>query len=154
MRWAIRSIGLMVGCIGVGGFCLLFLRPGPPSVATVCPGASTKSQGVSAILPQNNCTPALTAQAARAYVGAHLSLGHMTSEGTPTITSVVFTTVQGAETWSNISVDGSPNLVICVVMLQGTFSVYAPGGGAVVGHSAYVVFDAHTGNQIEVGMGE
>jgi hypothetical protein len=128
-------------------------------VSVTCPGPpdSISSQGGTAIQPRNDCTPSFTQQDARDYVANSASLGKIGSDGQPTVTRVVFLTIadlgraSGDSEWE---ANYPASTLVCYVQLTGTFSVSGPpGANGASDNSAFIVFDAHTGNQIVVGTG-
>ena len=134
-------------------------------VPIICPGPSTPVDGVPAIRPRNGCTPSFTEQDVRSYLAANRQLALATEPnniafvGTPQIVSIRFLSLHGAApnrdpyapAWQ------LSDRVVCYVSLQGTFF---PIRGLPLPHhplrhfprSAYIVFDAHTGNVLGSGF--
>ncbi len=137
-----------------------------PRAPTICPGPWSPVDGVPAIRPRNGCTPSFTEQDVRSYLAANRQLALATKPndiafvGTPQIVSIRFLSLPAL----NLSRDPyAPawrlsDRVVCYVSLQGTFfpihrAVLIPDHP--VRHfprSAYIVFDAHTGNVLDSGF--
>jgi hypothetical protein len=119
--------------------------PRPPYTLSA-PGAPT-------IQPRNNCTPSFTEQDVRDYLARQgVPLFHIEVVGHPTVEQVVFLSIRdlgqqtGDSAWlSNYSAD----MVVCYVVLRGTFRYAgAPGSGVHTVSTASILFDAHTGNML------
>jgi len=137
-----------------------------PRAPTICPGPWSPVDGVPAIRPRNGCTPSFTEQDMRTYLAANRQLALATEPndiafvGTPQIVSIRFLSLRGL----NLSRDPyAPawrlsDRVVCYVSLQGTFFPIhrlASLPDHPVLHftrSAYIVFDAHTGNVLGSGF--
>ena len=147
-------------------------------VAVVCPGPPygtigqgplqgrpyRASQGLPVIHPRNNCTPSFTQQDVRDYVahGAFLGAG-ISVTGKPTVTRVIFLTIRDLGrvssdpewyTFGKSMLDGYPlDMPVCYAGLSGTFTF--AGGIDPPSHesAAFIVFDAHTGNEFVTGPG-
>ncbi len=137
-----------------------------PRAPTICPGPWSPVDGVPAIRPRNGCTPSFTEQDVRSYLAANRQLALATEPndiafvGTPQIVSIRFLSLRGL----NLSRDPyAPawrlsDRVVCYVSLQGTFFTIhrlASLPDHPVLHfprSAYIVFDAHTGNVLGSGF--
>ncbi|MGZ6374331.1 MAG: hypothetical protein ACXWPI_06370 [Ktedonobacterales bacterium] len=147
-----------------GGRVWAFSRGVPSPVAVVCPGRRYTTNGLPIIHPRNTCTPSFTKQDVRDYVShnPHALFGRIVVEGTPTITSITFTTIRDL---SRISGDSTytanypADMVACVVELSGTF---IGDGGPVFSTTttaskpsplAFSLLDAHTGNELMEGLG-
>lgn len=178
MRDRIKRVGPVVAVVIVviafgatvyiarGGRVWASSRGVPSSVAVVCPGPeytaygrSYSDIGLPIIHPRNTCTPSFTKQDVRDYVShnPHALFGRIVVQGTPTITSITFTTIRDL---SRISGDGTytanypADMVVCVVELSGTFIGDGPIGVTLHPvHSAFAVLDAHTGNELMEGLG-
>ncbi len=129
-------------------------------VSVTCPGPpdSVSGQGSTGIHPRNDCTPSFTQQDVQDYLAHGVSLGKIGVVGQPTVTRVVFLTIgdlgraSGDSEWgANYPVD----LLVCYAELGGTFWVSGPpdGGTPPPDSAAFIVFDAHTGNQLVAGTG-
>ena len=138
-----------------------------PRAPTICPGPWSPVDGVPAIRPRNGCTPSFTEQDVRSYLAANRQLALATEPnniafvGTPQIVSIQFLSLRDL----NLSRDPYASAwqlsdrVVCYVSLQGTFF---PIRGLPLPHhplrhfprSAYIVFDAHTGNVLGSGSGD
>ncbi len=156
--------------IARGGRVWASSRGVPSPVAVVCPGPeytaygrSYSTIGLPTIQPRNTCTSSFTEQDVRAYVShnPHRLFGGIVVEGTPTVTSITFTTIRDL---SRISGDSEfaanypAEMVVCVVELKGTFI----GDGPLFSNTttapkpsslAYSLLDAHTGNELMEGLG-
>jgi hypothetical protein len=137
-----------------------------PRAPTTCPGPSSPVDGVPAIRPRNGCTPSFTEQDVRSYLAANRQLAlafepnYIAFVGTPQIVSIQFLSLHAL----NLNRDPyAPawrlsDRVVCYVSLQGTyFPIYGPRRlpDHPVRHfprSAYIVFDAHTGNVLDSGF--
>ncbi len=146
-----------------GGRVWAFSRGVPSPVAVVCPGRSYTTNSLPIIHLHNTCTPSFTKQDVRDYVShnPHRLFGRIVVEGTPTVTSITFTTIRDL---SRISGDSEfaanypAEMVVCVVELKGTFI----GDGPLFSNTttapkpsslAYSLLDAHTGNELMEGLG-
>lgn len=135
----------------------------------VCPGPTyrTTGDGLPAIHPRNDCTPSFTQQDVRSYLahGVREFLGTRTQvSGQPTVTRVVFFTIGDLgnapvgseyESWrSSMVVNYPPDMLVCYAGLSGTFTS-SDGLGGPPSHesAAFIVFDAHTGDQFGYGLG-
>ncbi len=170
-----RNRGLLIGALAclivvlaIGTFAYAMharTQPQPTSylglksrVALVCPGPtySTTGEGIPGIRPRNDCTPAFTQQDMRDYLAQGIPLGHVDVIGRPTVAQVVFVTVRnlGQATGNSGWLSSYPgDMVVCYVVLHGTFRVSGP-TGAGTSHTfstASILFDAHTGNELAVG---
>jgi hypothetical protein len=132
-------------------------------VSVVCPGPthSTTGQGGPGIRPRNECTPSFTQQDVRDYLAHGVNLGKIGVAGQPTITRVVFLTIgdlgraSGDSEWE---ANYPGVMLVCYAGLSGTFSMSGPPSGLSGGtphstSSAFIVFDARTGNQLVMGTG-
>ncbi len=129
-------------------------------VTVMCPGptVTVSEVGGPSIQPRNNCTPSFTEQDVRDYLAHVIGLGHIDVIGQWTVAQVVFLTIRdlGQQTgdceWeANYPAD----LVVCYVVLHGTFRVIGPhtSNPPRTVSTAPILFDAHTGNVLEVGAG-
>lgn len=114
-------------------------------------------QGIPAIQPRSDSVPAFTEQDVRDYINRGVNLGRIVAIGQPTITQVVFTTIHDL---GRASGDGSfernypADLPVCYVELRGDFRFFGPPGSAPQGvgiGTAFIVFDARTGNRFVTG---
>lgn len=164
------AIAVVVAAIGVVTYTMHTQAQGDSgsypglngAVSVSCPGPSdsVSSQGVPAIQPRTDCTPSFTQQDVRDFLAHLVSLGKIDIVGQPTITRVVFLTIgdlgraSGDSEWGANYPDG---LLVCYAELSGTFSVSGPPGPpddtARSNSAAFIVFDAHTGNQFAEGTG-
>jgi hypothetical protein len=132
-----------------------------PQVAAVCPGSPGPSPpGVPAITPRNDCTPSFTEQDVRDYVSHLHGLFKIGFVGQPTITHIWFITSEDAATMTNDTPSNLGSRMVCYVELRGTFTVDAPSGrdpeptvASGGSQTAFIIFDAHTGNWLEAGAG-
>jgi hypothetical protein len=129
-------------------------------VTLVCPGPTdtVSERGIPSIHPRNTCTPSFTEQDVRDYLAQGIPLGKIEVIGQPTVAQVEFLTIRdlgqatGDSEWE---ANYPANMVVCYVALHGAFRVFGP----VTSHppntvsNASIVFDAHTGNELEVGAG-
>lgn len=126
----------------------------PLQVAAVCPASpSPVSPGGSAITPRNDCTPSFTEQDVRDYVSHLHELFKIGFVGQPTITHIWFITADDAAKLTHDASSNSGAPVVCYVELHGTFTVDAPPGMGPLppDHTAFIIFDAHTGNMLGEG---
>ncbi len=134
--------------------------PSHTHVPLVCPGPTdtVSERGIPVIHPRNNCTPSFTVQDVRDYLAHAVPLGKIEVIGQPTVAQVVFLTIRdlGQATHdSEWEANYPSDLVVCYVALHGAFRVFGP----ITSHppntvsNASIVFDAHTGNELEVGAG-
>ena len=165
MGRANRFFALLVPCVIVGAIAYLFLSRGlltPVSVATVtCPGAPTGTIGVPAIHPRNDCTPSFTEQDVRDYFRSHPDLGRIGRIDGLTITRILFTTSHdGRRLIGGDSVGLPDDAIVCYVEMHGIMvarpQTALPGSSthqpSSVEATVWVVFDAHTGNELDVGL--
>lgn len=155
---------------GILASCAIFLalaytlRLGPfwaPAVVTgrACPGPSTPPYGFPAIHPHDNCTPSFTIQDVRTYVqtSGNFGLGHMGPAKNITVTQVIFTTSRDASRLMDGETTGLPDdAIVCYAELRGTASgqatflpVGVPAKESTQQVTIKVIFDAHTGNELE-----
>ena len=127
-------------------------------VTVVCPGPpyTLSAPGVPGIHPRNNCTPSFTEQDVRDYLAQGIPLDKIQVIGQPTVAQVVFLTIRDldqAKHDSEWEANYPADLVVCYVALHGTFRVFGPPGShsPATFSTAYIVFDAHTGNEFAVG---
>lgn len=153
-----------------GGRVWAFSREAPSPVAVVCPGPdytangrSYSTIGLPIIHPRNTCTPSFTKQDVRDYVShhPHALFGRIVVKGTPTITSITFTTIRDLGRISGDSeyeANYPADMVVCVVELRGTFigdgplfstTTTAPKPSPL----AFSLLDARTGNELMEGLG-
>ena len=106
-------------------------------------------------------TPPFTEQDVRDYLSRCMPLMKITHHGQITVTRVVFTAVAELDQASRrFGSNYPPDMPICYVELSGDFQVWGPPGvsgahparPASSSDTAYILFDAHTGNFIGVGM--
>jgi hypothetical protein len=129
-------------------------------VSVVCPGPTdtVSEQGVPGIRPRNTCTPAFTEQDVRDYLARGITLGKIEVIGQPTVAQVEFLTIRdlsqatGDSEWE---ANYPANMVVCYVVLHGTFRVSGPPTSHPPNtvSTASILFDAHTGNELVVGAG-
>ena len=136
-------------------------------VAVVCPGPpyGTVSQGplqgrpyrptgLPTIHPRTDCTPSFTQQDVRDYLAAHDVLISVDTQvvGRPTVTRVIFLTIgelgHAAQYSAGVGENFQLDMLVCYVELSGTFNTPPTSINA-----AYVIFDAHTGNELVWGLG-
>jgi hypothetical protein len=129
-------------------------------VTRVCPGPTdtVSEQGVPAIHPRNNCTPSFTEQDVQDYLAQGITLGKIEVIGQPTVAQVVFLTIHdlGQATHDSEWEANYPTaMVVCYVVLHGTFRVSGPPTSHPPNtvSTASILFDAHTGNELVVGAG-
>jgi hypothetical protein len=129
-------------------------------VSVVCPGPTdtVSAVGGPAIQPRNNCTPSFTEQDVRDYLAHGVGLLKIEVVGQPTVSQVVFLTIRdlGQATHDSEWEANYPgDMVVCYVVLHGTFRVFGPppSGTSHTFSNASIVFDAHTGNELQVGAG-
>jgi hypothetical protein len=140
-----------------------------PRAPTICPGLSSSLfDGTPAIRPRNDCTPSFTEQDVRSYLTANLEFALVdlqsglpngeTFVDRPQIVSIRFLSVRDL----NLSHDPDApawqlsDRVVCYVSLHGTFFPIhsSPSMRHLNFHSAYIVFDAHSGNVLGNGLGD
>jgi hypothetical protein len=176
-----RNRGLLIGALAsvvvvlaIAAFAyVLHARSQPPTTTTsslklpsytpvplVCPGPpdTVTAPGIPAIHPRNNCTPSFTEQDVRDYLAQGIPLDKIQVIGQPTVAQVVFLTIRDldqAKHDSEWEANYPADLVVCYVALHGTFRVFGPPGShsPATFSTAYIVFDAHTGNEFAVGTG-
>ncbi len=109
----------------------------PPGLPAIVPSASSSDPSA----------PAITARDAKAYVTAHPPEPSVINTS---VSSVAFLTAREIETRQRITLGGDPNQNICVVTLNGLFTVVVLGlpGSIITTQQMRVYFDAHTGNQL------
>jgi hypothetical protein len=139
-------------------------------VAVVCPGPpyGTISHGPfkgcpyrsdvgrPAIRPRNDCTPSFPQQDVRdvladpAHVRESLGMGRLVV-GQPAVTRVIFLTIADlgrATRDTNWEINYPSDMLVCYAGLRGTFNTPPTSINA-----AFVIFDAHTGNELVWGLG-
>lgn len=116
-------------------------------------------RGRPAIQPCSDSIPSFTEQDVRDYLSRGVSLGKIGVLGQPTVTQIVFTTIHdlgGATGDSSFESNYPADLPICYVELSGAFRVLSPYGRgtsreASTRTTAFIVFDARTGNRFLMG---
>lgn len=158
-------IGYITG-IFVGGVILVAILSAPPSSHASVPPRSDASYnsgaqiaspyppGVPAIHPRagsfSASTPAFTATDVSAYASTH-SVPHAHSAGKPAIIDVEFLSASSVSARLGGSNMGRPDdALLCYVALKGDFTFLGPQGTTVTFHEVAEVFDAHSGNLLEV----
>lgn len=115
------------------------------------------NRGVPAIQPRNTSVPSFTEQDVRDHFSRGVFLGQIMMLGQPTIAQVVFATIHDLDYACGeryFEANYPADLPICYVELSGTFGVSRPPGLHASGvvsstrSSAYMVFDARTGNAL------
>lgn len=158
----------LICALVLAGSAVLAASPAQyPSVPTVCPGPSY-ADGTPAIHPRNDCTPSFTEQDVRSYLAANLQLALINFQsGLPTgvtfvdrpqIVSIRFLSVRdlNLSRGSDAPAWQLSDRVVCYVSLHGTFFPIhgSPALRHLNFHSAYIVFDAHSGNVLGNGLGD
>lgn len=122
------------------------------------PVPESSNTGATAIRPtrptMDPATPAFTVQDVTNYVNANPI--EQTVPGTkPTIESIEFLPNRDVNARFTTSTGRPDDALMCLVTLRGSFLVAGPGGEAnIKSNVAYWVFDAHTGNELLVVVGE
>ncbi len=159
-------LGSIAFCLVIGASVSLLLPhllwAPTPVATTVCPGAPTAGHGIPAIPARNTCTPAFTTEDVRAYFAGTYSLGDINRTGSHlTITQILFTSAGDARRLMGGESVGLPDeAVVCYVelhgvlrpqnmsLLQGSPTTHP----AVATATVRVIFDAHTGNELGIGV--
>jgi hypothetical protein len=129
-------------------------------LATTCPGPASPVKGTPAIHPRNDCTPSFTEQDVRSYLAANLESALVNVQSglpngatfvdRPQIVSIRFLSARdlGRESSPPAWIAPPPDTLVCSVTLHGTFiPTHGPLSFVHLGfHSAYLVFDAHSGD--------
>ena len=162
----ISVFGLLVLVVGavlafsssVGAQGNSVVRSSLPSGRTVV----TYPPGIPAIHPQSGSaqtpgSPAFTAADVTHYIQTQGFI-RTTSGAVPAIAQIEFITAQEASALLQGESIGRPdNALVCYVVLTGSFRANGPvppGATIPIVHTAYEVFDAHTGNLLMYGYGE
>jgi len=141
---------VLIGALVLAASAMLAASPVQyPRAPTICPGPSYFG-GDPAIRPRNDCTPGYTEQDVRSYLAANLPFGlpnNIRGVGEPQIVSIRFLRLRELRREPNAPVWLPPDRLVCFVVLHGTFfPVRAPLAANMAFHSAYLMFDAHSGN--------
>lgn len=166
-RMLLGGVGVAALVVFVAAAGTYFMRAGwswplsqvtLPAVRVVCPGQTYTTNGVPLIQPRNDCTPSFSERDVRAWVSQHgAPLGRIQAVGTPTVAAVYFTTVGDLSRVSGddeFAANYPARMVVCVVQFTGTFF-----GGGLLGTTqptagkAFLLLDAHTGNELVEGSG-
>jgi hypothetical protein len=168
----IGTLTLAVVVTTIGGVVYVLHTTSYPGllapVSVVCPGSTYRTpagDGDPAIRPRNDCMPSFTQQDVRDYV-AHGLQGHLGGypvDGQPTATRVVFLTfdeLEGGRFLGGGVYSGAhypADMLVCYADVSGTFLYHDRFGSSNSPLSsisrAFIVFDAHSGNQIGYGLG-
>lgn len=116
-------------------------------------------RGGRAIQPRSNSIPSFTEQDVRDYLSRGVSLGKIGMLGQTAITRIDFTTIRELDRACGekyFQANYLADLPICYVELGGTFRVFGPPSfgvshGASTTSTAFIVFDARTGNRLVIG---
>ena len=140
-----------------------------PRAPTICPGPSSPVDGVPAIRPRNDCTPSFTEQDVRSYLAVNLQLALVNLQsglpnglafiGHPQIVSIRFLSMRDLNRDPYAPAWQLADRVVCYVSLHGNvFPIHSSERAArLMQHfprSAYIVFDAHSGNVLGSGFGD
>ena len=100
-------------------------------------------------------TPAFTKDAVIAYVLKNPIGGKIAQEGTPTVEKIeLLKNTELSQKLNGTTIGTAQETLVWYVVLNGTYSVSAPGGTPQIFHKAMIVFDAHTGNILDTGIGD
>jgi hypothetical protein len=125
-------------------------------ISSLANGPFTAPSGIPAITPTLSnagpLTPTFTAQDAINYITRHDVGAKVHAMGSVTVAKVSFLPNRDTGTLLGEKLAlGDDNRLVCIVQVSGTFSVGGmPGVSSVTMNTAYVAFDAHTGNQLAV----
>src|SRR5262249_9557000 len=111
------------------------------------------------IRPRNDCTPSFTQQDVRDYLAHVRGVVFNSSirvDGQPTVTRVVFLTIgdlsraSGDYRWEQLNPEDA---LVCYAQLGGPLTSVDPSGPPTSLSTAFILFDAHTGNTLVASTG-
>jgi hypothetical protein len=121
------------------------------------PPATLDQPGSPAIRPATVSTdPALrsfSADDARSYIANHPHPDQAVGAAPATITSVEFLPAQTIDARLGGNTGMRPTTLLCLVTLHGSFDLAGPHGVSRSAETAYLIFDAHSGNIVVEAVG-
>jgi hypothetical protein len=124
----------------------------------MCPGLPdplARDGGLPVIRPRNDCTPSFTQQDVRDDLAHGVRLIYFEVVGQLTVPRVVFLT-SGDLKGIGGPIDTSADTLLCYAELSGMFrdgTTRVPLGTTTTASAAFIVFDAHTGKALVLGLG-